>query len=348
MRGPLTPERLRRLDPSDMLQTTLLLPEQVLAGRSLPRPAIPGGRPDGVFVLGMGGSAIGGDLLGSILAERDGPPVTVVRDFRLPPGASRGSLVLAASYSGSTAETLSACRMAQSRGCTVVGISSGGPLRELVGGRRHILVPGGLRPRSALALLLLPMLGVLEDLGVGDFRRQSREAAGELSAMRGALGPGRTARTNTALSAARGLRGAFPVIMSGPFLAPAARRWTTQLNENAKVLASMETFPEIDHNGLVGWANDPAARRCSVVILRDSREDPRIGRRVALARRLGLSRARSVLEVRSRGRGALSRLLSAVFVGDLASVYLALLRGVDPAPVEVIDRMKRQLAGSGG
>jgi len=331
-----------------MLKTALLLPEQVLAGRALPRPRIPVRHPGNVVVAGMGGSAIGGDLLSSLLAETGGPPVTVVRDFRLPPWVGPGSLVLAASYSGNTAETLAACRTAAARGCTLVTISSGGVLRERYGAGRHITVPGGLWPRSALALLLLPMMGVLEDLGVADFGRQVREAVAVLAAMRGRFGPDRKGPANLPLGVARDLEGTSPVVMAGPFLAPAARRWKTQLNENAKVLARAEQFPELDHNDLVGWDSDPAAARCSVVVLRDEREDPRLARRMEAAKRLGLARARRVLEVRSRGKGALARLLSTVLVGDLASIHLAFLRGVDPAPVDVIERLKRELAGRGG
>jgi len=347
MSDVLSPAMLRKFDPSGMLDTALGLPAQVMEGYRLPRPGVGGGAPESVAVLGMGGSAIGGDLLSSILAERGGPPVMVGRDFALPPGVGRGTLVFAVSYSGETEETLSAFRAARKRGCRVVTLSAGGRLGRLDGGMRNVRLPAGFRPREALAYMLLPMMGVLEDLGAADFREEVAEAAAVLSRMRAALGPEPPAPRNAARAAAEAFRGRRPAVLSGPFLAPAARRWRAQLAENAKVLSLGGVLPESCHNDLVAWSADPAAADCGAVLLRDPREDPRLARRWELSRHLGLGRAGSVLEVRSRGKGALARLLSSVFVGDLASVYLAVMRGVDPAPVDAIERLKTCLAGDG-
>jgi glucose/mannose-6-phosphate isomerase len=124
-----------------------------------------------------------------------------------------------------------------------------------------------------------------------------------------------------------------------------AKRWRTQLNENAKTLAREDVIPEMDHNDLVAWSGDDMAARCAVVLLRDGAEHPRVSMRMNLTRRLGLDRARSVREVRSRGKGTLARLFSTMAVGDFASVYLSVLRGTDPTPVRVIEELKKQLAG---
>lgn len=345
MTAALSIANIRRIDRSGMLDIILDLPAQVPAGFRLPRPPVGGGAPAAVAVLGMGGSAIGGDLLSSIMLERGGPPVLVNRDFGLPASVGRETLVFAASYSGDTEETLSACRLARRRGCRVVTLSSGGRLGRMSGGRSHIRLPPGYRPRAALAFMLLPMMGVLEDLGVADFGKDVEEAVRLLAVMKAELGPERAGPKNPAKAAAMALRSRLPTVLSGPFLAPAARRWRTQLAENAKVLSRGGVLPEMGHNDLAAWAADPAARESAVVILRDRAETRRLARRFGLARRLGLDRAGSVREVRARGRSALSRLLSLVFIGDLASLYLAVLRGVDPAPVRVIERFKRELAG---
>ena len=345
MRGAPSPADIGLIDRSGMLDIALALPGQVAEGFRLPRPCVEGGAPPAVAVLGMGGSAICGDLLSSIMLERGGPPVLVNRDFLLPAQVGRDTLVFAVSYSGDTEETLSACRLANKRGCRVVTMSSGGRLGRRRGDRWHVRLPPGYRPRAALAFMLLPMMGVLEDLGCADFTKDVGEAVRVLSGMRKELGP-RTARpANVAKAVARDWLGRSPAVLSGPFLAPAARRWRNQLCENAKVLARDGTLPEMAHNDLVAWAADPAARDSAVVILRDRKETRDVARRFELARRLGLDRAGSVREVRARGRGALARLLSLVFVGDLASLYLAVLRGVDPAPVTVIERFKRELGG---
>lgn len=345
MRGALSPEKIRRIDSSGMLGLMLGLPGQVGAGYGLARPRLDMPAPESVVVLGMGGSAISGDLLSSILAEKGGPPVQVVRDYHLPARIGPGTLVFAVSYSGNTGETLSACEEAKRRGLPVVTIASGGALgRERAGGRL-VRLPPGYQPRAALALMLLPMMGVLEDLGVADFGSDVDEAGRVLEGMRGRLSPVTPAPANVAKAVAEAFLGSFPTVLSGPRLAPAARRWRTQLNENAKVLSREDTLPEMDHNDLAAWAGDPMASDCAVVLLRDRKEDPAMARRIALTRRLGLDRAGSVRELRARGRGALARLLSCVFVGDLASLYLAVLRGVDPTPVDVIGRLKREMAG---
>ena len=340
-----SPEAIRKVDSANMMGALLSFPDYVRTAYGLPRPLLDIPRPAGIAVLGMGGSAIGGDLLSSCLLEKNGPPVLVNRDYELPSHVGPKTLVFAVSYSGNTEETLAAFDEAKKRGCNIVTISSGGFLAQRNDPARHVPLPGGLQPRAAVGLMLLPMIGVLEDLGVADFRSEVDETVRLLTEMTRELGPSSPAAENPAKAVALGLLGAFPMIFSGPFLAPVAKRWRTQLNENSKLLAREDVIPEMDHNDLVAWSEDPMAARCSVVLLRDLREHPRIAKRMELTRRLGLDRARHVAEVRSRGTGTLPRLLSALIVGDFASFYLAVLRGADPSPVKVIERLKRELAG---
>lgn len=341
-------EAMRRIDRSDMMGILLSFPELVEKAYALPRPRLELSgidELDGVVVIGMGGSAIGGDLLQSWIMERGGPPVYVNRDYDLPSFVGPKHLVFAVSYSGNTEETISAFELALRKGCKPVTISSGGILERLGNASRHIKLPPGLQPRAAVSLMLLPMLGVLEDLGGPRCEAEVREAAGLLSAMIDEIGPDVPEENNPAKQIATGLYGAFPMVFSGPFLAPVAKRWRTQLNENSKLLAREDFLPEMDHNDLVAWSEDPRAGECAVVILRDRKEHPRVAKRVELTRKLGLDRARFVTEVRSRGEGALARLLTALLVGDFVSFYLAILRGMDPTPVEVIERLKKELAG---
>jgi len=321
------------------------MPEQVRKAYALPRPRPGASRPGMVAVLGMGGSAIGGDLLGACLLEKGGPQVMVNRDYGLPAFMGKDALVFAVSYSGNTEETLSGFEQAKNRGCRIVTISSGGMLQKLGDPAMHIALPKGLQPRAAVAWMLVPMLGVLEDMGVAPARADVDEAAQILEGMMKELSPSNPASKNISKAVAAEIHGAFPMIFCGPLLAPAAKRWRTQLNENAKMLARDDVLPEMDHNDLVAWSEDPMAARCAVILLRDMAEHPRVARRMELTRRLGLDRARSVREVRSRGKGTLARLLSSMAVGDFASVYLAVLRGIDPTPVLVIEKLKKELAG---
>ncbi len=153
-------------------------------------------------------------------------------------------------------------------------------------------------------------------------------------------------RENVAKRTATLLLGRLPVLVTTPTLAPVGFRWKTQLNENAKVFARVEVLPEADHNDLVPWSSDPFAGNSAVVIFRDpkSEEEPMV-RRIAASRQLAYVRGGGIAEVVARGDPLLARLLTLIYVGDLVSVYLALLRGVDPRPVPPIDRLKAVLAG---
>jgi glucose/mannose-6-phosphate isomerase len=338
-------EKIRKVDPSDMLGVLSSMPGQVRDAYSLPRPKLRIPRPASIVVLGMGGSAIGGDLLGACLLEKGGPQVIVNRDYDIPAFVDKNSVVFAVSYSGNTEETLSGFAQAKKRGCRIVTISSGGKLNELGEAAMHIALPKGLQPRAAVAWMLVPMLGVLEDMGVADVRTDVEEAAGMLEGMMKELAPSVPASKNLSKEVAAELHGTFPMIFSGPLMAPVAKRWRTQLNENSKMLAREDILPEMDHNDLVAWSEDPMAAHCAVILLRDDAEHPRVAMRMELTRKLGLDRARSVREVRSRGKGTLARLLSTMAVGDFSSVYLAILRGVDPTPVRVIEKLKIELVG---
>ena len=336
---------IRKVDAQDMLGVLSSMPRQVGDAYSLPRPKLDVPRPPSIVVLGMGGSAIGGDLLGAFMQEKGGPQVIVNRDYDLPPFVDDRSLVFAVSYSGNTEETLSAFGQARKKGCRTITLSSGGKLQELGDPALHIALPKGLQPRAAVAWMLVPMLGVAEDIGLAPARPEVQEAKKILSGVVEGLAPSVPTAGNEAKAVAAGLHGAFPMIFSGPLLAPVAKRWRTQLNENAKMLAREDVLPEMDHNDLVAWSEDKMAARCAVVLLRDGAEHPRVAMRMELTRKLGLDRARSVREVRSRGKGTLARLLSTMAVGDFASVYLSVLRGTDPTPVRVIEKLKKQLAG---
>lgn len=336
---------IKKIDRSNTLDVLLSFPDMVRKAYDLARPEMKIGKPENILVLGMGGSAIGGDLLSAWMLEKKGPQVIVNRDYDIPSFIGPKTLAFAVSYSGNTEETLSAFEQAKKRGCTLVTVSSGGKLEESGDKKRHISLPKGLQPRAAVAYMLMPVLGVLQDMGVMSSRGEVDEAVEMLKGQMRELGPGTQPPANPAMSLAFDLMDAFPMVFSGPFLGPVAKRWRTQLNENAKILAREDMLPELDHNDLVAWAEDPMATRCAVVLLRDSGEHPRISKRMALTRKLGWDRAKVVREVQSKGKGALARLMTSLVVGDFASFYLAMLRGADPTPVQVIERLKKELAG---
>lgn len=323
-------------------------PDQVAEAPGLAEAVpLPRGPVRHLVVLGMGGSAIGGDLLRAMALDRLPFPVEVVRGYAVPAWIGPEALVVVASYSGDTEETVDAYEAVRARGAHSVVLTCGGEL-----GRRaeaHALsvirLPGGFPPRAAVAYLFLPLVRLLERLGFPLLESgELDEAVGVLRAYGEELGPERPEAQNPAKVLAGWLHERLPVVYGTEgFSAACAYRWKTQLEENAKVLAVAGTLPEADHNEVTGWDGDPAAGRGAVIFLRDPGDHPQVARRIALTRAVVERRARS-REVWARGRGRLARLLSLVAIGDWVSLYLAALRGVDPWPVETIEALKRQLA----
>ena len=313
------------------------------AGLHLPRL-----RPTAIVAAGLGGSGIGGDVLRALLAPIAALPVVPVKDDRLPAFVGPQTLVCVCSYSGDTAEAIALFDAAHAAGATVVAITSGGLLahRARAADAPLVSIPTGLPPRAALPYSLVPMLRVLSAAGItGPGENEVREAATLLGDLAGRWGPAVPAAHNPAKQLALRLHGMVPVIYAASSLtAPAALRWKTQCNENAKRFAVCNAFPELAHNEIVGWAGDEAtASSLFVVILRDQDDGPRTGGQVAVAKELAFGRARGVEEVWSQGATRLARLFSLIQFGDYVSVYLALLAGINPTPVDVIAAMKARM-----
>lgn len=310
-----------------------------------PRPPVVLARPRLVVTAGMGGSATGGDLLAACAAERLEVPVIVHRGYGLPAPAGPPDLVIASSYSGQTAEVLSAAETALSRGCRLVVVTSGGRLGALARSRDVPLVtlPGGLVPRLALGYLLFPLLTVLAATGLPVVKEaEVTEALAELDRLAAELGPDRPAGGNEAKRLAAAIGDRLPVVYGGPATGAIAYRWKTDLEENAKVFAAAGALPEMNHNEIEGWRG-PLARAMYLVLLRDAAEEPEVARRFALLHELIGPGAAGLSEAWARGRSPLARLLSLVYLGQWTSYYLAVLRGVDPWSVPVLDALKDRL-----
>lgn len=346
----MTIAELRRADNQGMYDIVRDFPAQWREGRRLALEADLGGLDLGdvrqVLVAGMGGSAIGGELLRVLAAPVAPLPVTVARGYRLPAWVGPQTLVIASSYSGNTEETLAMLGEAEARGAAIVGVATGGTLAERLGAAGHPLLtlPGGLMPRAALGYSLTALLTLAERLGLLHLGAASwDEAEALLATMSESLA---VASDNRALTLARQLEGRLPFVYRSDGLAEAAGlRWINQLQENAKVLAFGNVFPELNHNEITGWeVPAPWHARCAIVVLRDRDDPPRTQRRIAVTRMLLEPRAGAWIEVESRGTSALARVLSLVYLGDWVSLYLAALRGVDPTPIVLIDRLKNALA----
>jgi glucose/mannose-6-phosphate isomerase len=292
-------------------------------------------RPGGLIVCGMGGSAIGGDLAAAALGDRATRPITTVRGYALESWTGPDSLVLCASYSGDTEETLACFEAAGAAGAGRVALTTGGELAELARaeGVPVIGVPAGMQPRAAVIYMLV---GVLECAAL------CGAAPGLHAEIDGAAG--QLAPASHAEQLAQALRGTVPVIHgAGPTVA-VARRWKTQINENAEAAAFWSELPEANHNEICSWERGRATAPLAGVFLEDPDQHPRVQRRIELTAAEVERAGAPALRIPACGETRLERVLSLVMLGDLVSVHLALLDGVDPTPVEAIVRFKEALS----
>jgi glucose/mannose-6-phosphate isomerase len=317
------------------------LPEQLRWAVEADLPVMPFA--DEGLVVGMGGSGVAGDIAAAF-AEAAGRRVSVHKSYGLPGwAASSRSLVVAVSHSGNTEETRSAVDASIGAGLPISATSTGGGLAEMAAeyGIPHLMIPAGPQPRAAVGYLAGAVLRMLEASGVvGAAATALLEAA---DVVEGLL---KGEAQEQAREIASGLTGRVAVVYGGTGLpATAAGRWKTQINENSKAPAYWSALPELDHNELVGWTAHPALAKdaVGVVFLSDGEDHERIARRAQLTREL-MGGVAVAGEVKSRGEGVLARLFSLIVIGDLVSVELADLAGVDPMPVDVIEQLKKRLA----
>jgi glucose/mannose-6-phosphate isomerase len=340
-------DSIEAVDPSGMLADVLAQPLQL--GDALWRTQSAGipswDLPGGLVVCGMGGSAIGGDLAKAALGDRATRPITVVRGYALESWTPPESLVLCASYSGNTEETLACFEAAGAAGTERVVLTTGGKLAELARaeGVPVIGVPAGMQPRAAVIYMTIGVLECAALCGAAPaLHAEIDRAAGLLERLVEEWGPG-ASDGSLAKSVARQLDGAVPVIHGASATTAPARRWSTQINENADAPAFWTELPEGNHNQICAWERGRELAPLAGVFLCDPDQHPRVQRHMELAaaelERVGAP----ALTVDTRGESRLERVLSAVLLGDLVSVYMAVLAGVDPTPVPAIARLKQQL-----
>ncbi len=344
-------EQLKLLDKSDMLGILHEFPEQILkvatAIKETEFPLLEQFDPDKIMILGMGGSGIGGELLSALVEHEAKVPIITVCDYTLPAVADERTLVLACSYSGNTEETLSSVNEAFNRSCRIICITSGGKLEEFCKAHELSLftIPSGMPPRAAIAFLFFPLPMILEKGNIVDVDAEFSEVIDKLVELRDSVVPEVPSDQNPAKILAMKFNNSIPVIYGHSYLTKVAHRWRTQLNENAKVLAMVGGFPDMNHNEIVGWSDAPeeVTKLFSVILLRSPDEHPQVSKRIELTKQTLLARAGSVFEVEAQGASRLTRMLTTIYLGDYISVYLALLREVDPTPVRAIEELKRKL-----
>ncbi len=293
---------------------------------------------DKVVVTGMGGSAIPGHLLQIYCAEKaPGLHVHVSKGYEVPAFVDNKTLVFAISYSGNTEETLSTLKSAMRKSARIVCITSGGRLRQQAEqlNKQVVQLPEGIQPRAALPYLFIPLLNVLHNSGL--IPDPSADISAAISALKGAA----SAYRERAKMLAEKLVGKVPLIYSSDRFFGVAYRWKSEFNENAKVHSFANSFPELNHNELVGYTKLNA--NYYVIFLEDESDHRRVKERIRLTKEIIGSKGVPSTQLVIKGNNLLTKILSGVYIGDLASVYLAKLMGVDPEPVVIIEDFKKQL-----
>ncbi len=318
----------------ELLEIIHALPQQIREGVQLGKDIKIAGEFSSIVVTGMGGSGIPGDLLKSILHDCR-VPIIVNKDYSLPCFVNKNTLVFAVSHSGNTEETISALKDAQKKRATIVVLTSGGKLRELARDAKMpmIVVPQGLLPRSAIAYFLFPMLVVLHNSGI--IRLNAAEIKATIEALKN------PEFDSKAKEIAGHLKGKIPIIYAGPQHEAVALRWKQEFNENSKVHAFCNVFPELDHNELMAY--EKAKDNFYVILLRDEWDTAQNKKRMEHLK--GILKARKIpaTEIVLKGKQHLVKTFTALYMGDLTSYYLAENSGIDPVETSLIEELKKRL-----
>jgi glucose/mannose-6-phosphate isomerase len=344
MSGDLSRKAIAEVDRRGMIGDVLEQPAHLIDALWRVESAAIGGLDGagGLAICGMGGSAIGGDLAAAAIGSRARRPIFTVRAYDLPSWVDDSWTVLCSSYSGNTEETLDCYKAAGELGARRIALTTGGKLADAArqDGVPVIGVPSGMQPRAAVGYMAVCSLEVAALCGAGPSLRAEVDAAAALQrSLTEEWGPD-APEDSKAKALARALRGTTVVAYGAGLTAPVARRWKTQINENAKLHAFFAELPEADHNEICGWATHA---QLSVVFLDDDTLHPRLRQRIELTAEVARVGAKVVEGVQTRGETAFERVMSLVFLGDLMSVYLAVLNGTDPMPVDVLERFKAEL-----
>jgi len=298
-----------------------------------------------VVFAGVGGSAIGGQLIHDWLFSEARIPIVVSRGHCLPGFVDHETLVFAVSYSGETVETLNAFHQALERGCSIISVTSGGALESLSEekGIPMVSMPKGLKPRAAIPYQFFIVATVLRRLGmIPNSWGEVQEAFEILKGLRKEIVPEIPTNSNTAKQLAFGLRYKIPFVYGPRLFEGVAYRLSTQLNENSKVPASSGAFPELFHNAvLASEGPEEVLGPLCALIIRDPEEMDEMSRKIDRFIDILKPHVGRVIEIKARGRGRLARMFSILYTGDYVSTYLALLNGKDPSSMDAIDSLKK-------
>lgn len=299
-----------------------------------------------VVYAGMGGSGLAAEFIHSWPKIKE--PFEIVRDYDLPQYVDQDTLVIIASYSGNTEEMMSTLAQAEERGAQIAVIAGGGKLQAAASEKGYLfaLLPKAEQPRYAVLYNLKALLDILALAGVlahDAYEAELREAAEFLKGVTDAWAADVPTSQNPAKQLAQEVIGKSAVVYSGPKVRPAAYKWKISFNENAKHVAWLGQLPEFNHNEFIGWSKQPTDKPYAVIDLRSNLEHERVQKRFEVSARLLSGMRPEPHVVQAQGETILEQLLWLVAYGDFVTLYLAVLNGVNPAPVDLVEKFKKEL-----
>ncbi|MBN2052051.1 bifunctional phosphoglucose/phosphomannose isomerase [Candidatus Woesearchaeota archaeon] len=332
-------DAIAKYDPENMRQAILSTPDQSEQGYKLVEAldlSRAGGKYHSVIIAGMGGSAIAGLLLQNFLSDEP-LRIVVVQDYSIPKWVDKHTLVIACSYSGNTEETLSAYKEARRKGCDVIVVTTGGKIEEYARVSKLIIVniPTGYQPRAAMTIQFFAMLRILEKL------RLVESKAKDVLKLKDDLKAQLTTLEKNAIILSEKLAHKTPLVYSSKRFEAIAYRWKCQFNENSKTMAFYHFFSEMNHNEIQAFINPRG--NYHAIILRFDEDHRRVHKRMTLTKEIMLKGGVSATEIGIRGTSLLSKMFSAIILGDLASFYLAMRLRTDPSVVDLIEDFKNKL-----
>jgi len=299
-----------------------------------------------IVFAGMGGSAL------AALLSQTWPgytvPFEISRDYTPPHHLHKNTLFVASSYSGNTEETIEALGHAEEAGALIAIITSGGKLADIAREKHYplIVLPGGFQPRFASLFALKALITLLERAGFVKTEQAEvtlKKTAEYLQSIVSAWRADVPTKDNYAKQIALELMGKSVVIYGGPLMFPAAYKWKISCNENAKNVAWCNEIPEFNHNEFLGWTSHPVEKPYAVVDLRSHLEHPRVLKRFEVTEKLLSGKRPAPIVIDVLGDTLLEQLLWAVALGDFVTIYLAFLNGLNPTPVDLIEKFKKSL-----
>ncbi|MFA6803370.1 MAG: bifunctional phosphoglucose/phosphomannose isomerase [Candidatus Methanomethylophilaceae archaeon] len=299
---------------------------------------------DKIVICGMGGSAIGGDILADCAFSISDFPIKVLRFPELPSWINDRTLVIVSSYSGNTRETISMYEQAVKRGCTTIVITSGGKLKEMAMTNKNMIIniKEGLQPRNALGFTMGYMANVIDTVGGPKYKAGIKKLIPVLTKLRNRLST--FDNMNVAKTVAIKIDGCIPVIYSTTGINASAMRWKTQINENSKMMAFNGTITEFNHSEIVGWSEGTITNmRCVPIVLYEENVSKMMKQMTDASIKTLKKSGVDMQVVKIKGKTTLERSLRAIMIGDYVSLQLAYFKGVDPAEVRIINSFKQKI-----